>query len=89
MAVRDIITRKLTEAFAPERLDVIDESHKHEGHGGWRPGGETHFRIIIVADAFRDKSRLDRHRMVNQTLSDELKGGVHALALNASAPGEV
>lgn len=89
MPVRDIITKKLTQTFAPERLDVVDESHKHEGHGGWRPGGETHFRITIVAEAFRGKSRLDRHRMVNQTLSEELTGGVHALALHASAPGEV
>jgi BolA protein len=88
MQVRDTITRKLTETFSPERLDVVDESHRHEGHGGWRPGGETHFRITIVSDAFRGKSRLERHRMVNQTLSDELRAGVHALALNASAPGE-
>ena len=88
MATRDLITEKLTRAFHPQSLDVVDESHKHEGHIGHRPGGETHFRVHIVADAFRGKSRLDRHRMVNETLSGELKGGVHALAIHASAPGE-
>lgn len=88
MGTRDLITEKLTRAFAPARLDVVDESHQHAGHAGHRPGGETHFRVTIVADAFRGKSRLERHRMVNETLADELKGGVHALAIHASAPGD-
>jgi len=88
MATRDLIMKKLTAAFAPERLDVVDESHQHVGHAGHRPGGETHFRVYIVAPAFKGKSRLERHRMVNETLSGELKGGVHALAIHASAPGE-
>jgi BolA family transcriptional regulator, general stress-responsive regulator len=88
MAMRDLITEKLTSAFAPERLDVVDESHHHAGHAGHRPGGETHFRVYIVSEAFRGKSRLARHRMVNETLSGELAGGVHALAIHASAPGE-
>jgi BolA protein len=88
MATRDLITEKLTEAFVPERLNVVDESHRHEGHAGHRPGGETHFRVYIVSEAFRGKSRLERHRMVNETLSGELAGGVHALAIHASAPGE-
>ncbi len=88
MATRDLITQKLTEAFAPARLDVIDESHLHAGHAGHRPGGETHFRVHIVSEAFRGKSRLQRHRLVNETLSGELAGGVHALAIQASAPGE-
>jgi BolA protein len=88
MATRDLITQKLTEAFAPAHLDVIDESHQHAGHAGHRPGGETHFRVYIVSEAFRGKGRLQRHRMVNETLSSELKGGVHALAIHASAPGE-
>jgi BolA protein len=70
------------------RLDVIDESHKHEGHAGSRPGGETHYAVHIVSKAFRGKTRIERHRMVNETLSGELKGGVHALAIKASAPGE-
>jgi len=85
---RDRITEKLTEAFAPARLDVADESHQHEGHAGARPGGETHFRVTIVAEAFRGRSRLDRHRMVNAALAEELKSGVHALAIHASAPGD-
>ena len=86
---RDRITEKLTEAFAPARLDVADESHQHEGHAGARPGGETHFRVTIVAEAFRGRSRLDRHRMVNTALAEELADGVHALAIHASAPGEI
>jgi BolA family transcriptional regulator, general stress-responsive regulator len=88
MTMRDRIAGKLTEAFAPQRLDVVDESHKHAGHAGSRPGGETHYRVHIVSEAFRGKSRVERHRMVNETLSGELVGGVHALAIHASAPGE-
>ena len=79
---------KLTAAFAPESLRVEDESHRHQGHAGHRPGGETHFRVYIVAEAFRRKSRIDRHRMINAALSSELAGSVHALAIHASAPGE-
>src|SRR5215472_15396103 len=88
MATRDLITKKLTSAFAPLSLKVLDESHQHQGHAGHRPGGETHFRVYIVADAFRNKSRLARHRMINDTLADELKSGVHALAIHAAAPEE-
>jgi BolA family transcriptional regulator, general stress-responsive regulator len=88
MTVRDLITEKLTEAFVPESLEVVDESHRHEGHAGHRPGGETHFRVYIVAEAFRGKSRIERHRMINAALAGELAGGVHALAIHASAPGE-
>lgn len=88
MRVHDSITRKLTAAFAPESLRVVDESQRHEGHAGHRPGGETHFRIYIVADAFRGKSRIERHRLINACLSAELAGGVHALAIHAAAPGE-
>ena len=75
-------------AFAPDRLEVTDDSHRHAGHAGARPGGETHFNVYIVSDAFRGKSRIERHRMINQTLSGELSAGVHALAIHASAPGE-
>ena len=88
MPVKDVIATKLAAAFAPQSLDVVDESHQHEGHAGHRPGGETHFRVHIVAEAFRGKSRIERHRMINQTLSGELAGNVHALAIHASAPGE-
>ena len=88
MGTKDTITNKLREAFTPESLDVTDESHLHEGHAGHRPGGETHFRVYIVSESFRGKSRIDRHRMINTALARELDAGVHALALHASAPGE-
>jgi BolA protein len=86
---RDIIAEKLTGAFAPERLEVIDESHRHAGHAGARPGGQTHYSVHIVSQAFRGKSRIERHRMVNAALAAEIEGGgVHALAIRAAAPGE-
>jgi BolA protein len=88
MQTKEVITRKLTEAFAPESLDVVDESDQHLGHAGHRPEGETHFRIYIVSAAFRGKSRIDRHRMINSALAAELAAGVHALAIHAKAPGE-
>ena len=88
MKTRDIIINKLREAFLPESLDVTDESHLHEGHAGHRPGGETHFRVYIVSPSFEGKSRIERHRMINATLSAELAGSVHALAIHAQAPGE-
>ena len=86
--VKHAITNKLREAFTPESLDVIDESHLHEGHSGHRPGGETHFRLYIVSKAFEGKSRIERHRMINATLAAELAGRVHALAIKAQTPGE-
>ena len=88
MQMKNLIIEKLAGALAPQSLEVTDESHLHAGHAGHRPGGETHFRIHIVAEAFRGKSRVDRHRMINQTLSGELATTVHALAINARAPGE-
>jgi len=88
MQMKTVIEEKLAATFAPQSLDVEDESHRHEGHSGHRPGGQTHFRVKIVSEAFRGKSRIERHRMINQTLSSELSGGVHALAIHASAPGE-
>jgi len=88
MATRDVITEKLSTAFTPQSVEVVDESHQHAGHAGHREGGETHFRVYIVAEAFRGKSRLERHRMINAALINELRNGVHALAIHASAPGE-
>jgi BolA protein len=88
MRTADLITKKLTEAFEPQSLEVVDESHRHEGHAGHRPGGQTHYRVYIVSQAFKGKTRLERHRMINATLSGELADGVHALAIHASAPGE-
>ena len=88
MSVRTIIAQKLTEAFTPLSLNVEDESDRHHGHAGHRESGETHFRVYIVSEAFRGKSRLARHRMINATLAAELQAGVHALAIHAAAPGE-
>lgn len=89
MTTSDTITKKLNEAFVPDSLDVVDESHLHEGHAGHRPGGETHFRVHIVSNAFQGKTRIDRHRMINALLAPELAGSVHALALKVYAPGEI
>lgn len=88
MKVKDNITNKLHDAFAPVRLDVTDESHLHEGHAGHRAGGETHFRVHIVSRAFAGKSRIDRHRMINTALATDLAGSVHALAIKAQTPDE-
>ncbi len=90
------IEQKLTKALAPERLDVINESHLHAGHHHTSDGhhsefdgkGESHFRIRIVSAAFSGKSRLERHRAINLLLADELKEAIHALAIEANAPGE-
>jgi BolA family transcriptional regulator, general stress-responsive regulator len=89
MTMKDNITKKLTEAFAPESLDVTDESHLHQGHAGHRPGGETHYRVDIVSKAFAGKSRIERHRMINTLLAHELADTVHALAIKAKAPDEL
>ena len=86
MTVADRIRRKLTEAFHPDALEVVDESHHHKGHHGARPGGESHFRVRITAAAFAGKSRVATHRMINEALAAELADGVHALAIEAKAP---
>ncbi len=86
--MEDLITNKLMEAFDPESLRIVDESDRHRGHAGWREGGESHFRIYIVAQAFEGKSRLERHRLINAALRQELADKVHALAIHAAAPGE-
>jgi BolA family transcriptional regulator, general stress-responsive regulator len=75
-------------AFAPQTLVVADDSAKHAGHSGARPGGETHYEVTIVAEVFRGLSRVERHRRVNATLAPEFDRGLHALAVNARAPGE-
>lgn len=86
MTARERIAEALTKAYQPDSLDVVDESERHKGHAGARPGGETHFRVKIVSAAFAGRSRLDIHRMINETLAAELAGGVHALAIEARAP---
>ena len=88
MRVAAIIERKLTEALAPTRLRVIDDSHLHAGHAGARPQGETHFRVEIVAACFEGLSRIARQRRVHDVLAEELAGPVHALALSLRTPAE-
>jgi BolA protein len=87
VSAQDRITLRLTEAFAPVDLQVVDESHLHKGHAGHRPEGETHFRIRIAARAFAGKSRVETHRMINAALADELAAGLHALAIEAKGAG--
>ncbi|SEP51295.1 BolA protein [Methylobacterium sp. ap11] len=88
MSLGDWIRTTLDERLAPTALSVVDESHQHAGHSGWREGGETHFRLDVVSAAFEGKSRVERHRMVNALLDDAFKRGLHALALRARTPGE-
>ncbi len=78
----------LSKLFQPTRLTITDESHLHAGHAGAAPGGETHYRVEIVSEQFREKSRLQRHRLINEALGGELQSGLHALAIRAFAPGE-
>ena len=87
MSARDTITAKLTSKFAPAFLDVIDESTKHFGHAGWREGGETHFRVRIATRHFDGMSRVAQHRAVMDVLDAELKGPVHALAIDVLPVG--
>jgi len=86
--VADHIKRKLDHAFAPTRLEVVDDSARHQGHAGHRAGGESHFNLVIEAKAFAGKGRVARQRLVHQVLAEELAGPVHALSIVALAPGE-
>lgn len=86
--VADGMAAKLKAAFAPEQLNVIDETNQHYGHAGWKESGETHFKVEITAVAFAGKSRVDRQRLVYGVLAEDLAGPVHALALVVRAPGE-
>jgi len=89
MSLRQRMENKLQEAFSPDRLNVIDESHMHAGHQPDMTGtGETHMRVQIVSEQFSGKSRVDRHRAINGLLKPELDAGLHALAIEAVAPGE-
>jgi BolA protein len=88
MSVAERIRAKLAAALAPTALTVIDESHRHAGHIGARPEGETHFQLDIVSEAFAGRSRLERHRLVHGVLAEELAGPVHALSLRMRTPAE-
>lgn len=85
MSMRDRIELKLREAFQPTSLTVTDDSHRHEGHAGARPGGETHFSITITSPAFKGKTRVDMHRAINDLLKAEFAERIHALAITAKA----
>ncbi len=96
MSIQERMEKRLNEALSPERLEIVNESHLHAGHHHVESGhhavfdgsGETHFRVRIVSSAFAGKSRVERHRAVNELLADELKAGLHALAIEPAAPGE-
>lgn len=88
MSAEQRIKEKLIVALTPVRLDVVNESHMHAGHRSSPGTGESHFRVLIVSDAFTGKSRVERHRMVNEALKGDVGGAIHALALATYAPGE-
>lgn len=82
------IRTKLTDAFDPVRLDLIDDSEQHRGHGGYRTGGETHFRLLIVSDAFAGQTRVTRQRTIYSLLQAEMDERIHALEMAARTPAE-
>ncbi|WP_193368575.1 BolA family protein [Pelagibius marinus] len=88
MAVAETIEHKLTQALAPQRLKIVDDSEKHKGHAGYREGGETHFSVEVVSEAFTGQNRVARQRRVYEILAEELAAGVHALQLKTLTPEE-
>lgn len=88
MRVVDDIRKRLEGALEPDHLEITDESARHVGHAGAREGGESHFRVTVVARAFAGRSRLQRQRLVHEALGDLMDAQIHALALRATAPGE-
>ena len=88
MSIEDQIREKLNLAFAPVALEVVNDSHRHAGHAGSPGSGESHFSVLVVSDRFAGKSRVERHRMVNEVLAEELSGKIHALAISALTPEE-
>lgn len=87
MSVAEEIRRRLA-TLAPEKLELVDESGNHAGHSGWRPGGDTHWRLLIVSAAFAGKPTVARHRMIYEALGGLMQDPIHALAITARAPGE-
>jgi BolA protein len=88
MGMESAIKEKLAGAFAPTELQVVNDSHRHAGHASSPKTGESHFSVVVVSPAFAGRSRLERHRMINHALAQELAGGVHALAIIALTPEE-
>jgi BolA protein len=81
--------RRLEEALQPTRMDLVDDSEAHRGHGGYNPAGESHFNLKIESAAFLGKSRVERQRLVYAALGDLMRERVHALSIRATAPGEI
>lgn len=88
MTVAATMRRKLETRFAPLWLEIIDDSHRHAGHAGAHPDGESHFTVTVVSAAFAGLNRVARQRLVYETLTEELANRVHALSLRALAPDE-
>lgn len=88
MSIRESLERKISDGLRPDRLEIIDESHLHAGHAGARPGGDSHFKVLIVAGDFAGKSRVERQRLVNGLLAEEFAAGLHALSLTTLTPEE-
>ena len=88
MPVAETIRRKLEKALAPERLEIVDESHLHKGHAGHRPGGESHFRLTVVSAGFSGRSRVERQRLVTAALREEMGSPIHALTMKTLTPEE-
>jgi len=88
MSVAETIQQKLNEALSPTRLDVTDDSARHAGHSGAAAGGESHFKVTVVSEAFEGKSRIERHMLVNEALAAELRGPIHMLQIKAMTPAE-
>jgi BolA protein len=86
--VADTIRTKLSQGLHPTRLDIIDESHRHAGHAGARPEGESHFQVAIVSAAFAGQSGVARQRLVYGLLAEELRTDIHALSLTTLTPEE-
>jgi BolA protein len=80
--------RRLHSSLSPSHVELIDDSEKHRGHGGYNPAGESHFSLAIESAAFIGKSRLERQRLVHKALGDLLDERVHALSIRATATGE-
>jgi len=88
MTRADRIRTALEAAFAPAEVRVEDDSHRHAGHGGARPEGETHYSVLVVSPAFAGQSRVARSRAAHAALDAEFQGGMHALALRLLTPEE-
>ena len=84
MGIVSQIEQNLADAFKPRELEVVDDSEAHRGHAGFQEGGESHFNVRIVSDAFEGMSRLQRHRAVHGAIGPEIIGRIHALALDIS-----